>query len=353
MQYKNVANIKKLYRGKQNLPPQNLPYLDKLAQLGPGDLIKNEQTPAKSEVDASFKLLRKRQIKKYINAKILIPLINLHNIREKHYKLAYTCFNGIYQDGYTLKNAGYYCNSRVCLICNNIRTAKYINKYYDTLQEYQDLHFITLTVPAVNGDVLRDTIGDMYRKFTLIRYKIKRKDKLIGLRKLECNYNIEKNWYNPHYHLIVQGKHIAARIRDEWLRLYPNAVKSAQDIQEVEDEYTEFNEKSLLELFKYMTKLWVSKNGKINFYPAYAIDTIIEAMWGKRIFVAYGLGKQVSENVNTEEYKMVIDKYRNDIWEWSKDMVNWVSIQYGDTLLPYDSGAKVLKKYQNKIEILK
>ena len=61
---------------------------------------------------------------------------------------------------------GNYCKNRFCLVCLANRKAKMINKYYPTLSEWEDPHFVTLTIKSIPAYKLNKWIKDgMIRGF--------------------------------------------------------------------------------------------------------------------------------------------------------------------------------------------
>jgi hypothetical protein len=41
--------------------------------------------------------------------------------------------------------------------------------------------------------------------------------KLAGFKSLECNFNLLKETYTPHFHVVVETKVVAEMLRIEWL----------------------------------------------------------------------------------------------------------------------------------------
>lgn len=245
------------FQGVENAPP-----LDKLAQPG----------------TVNVNVLKKRALKKFVSNEIMYPLINLHSSLEAPYwNTAKRCSNTLLQDGQ--KVTGHYCNGRWCLVCCAIRTAKMINEYLPVLlKEINDPYFVTLTIPNVSGEDLREAVRRMIYTIIKVQHNFRhRKDfRLKGIRKIECTYNSETDLDHPHIHLYISGRKAGEELINAWLRCYPEANRAAQDIRPAD-------RGSLIELFKYTTKIVTGKNlikqgdqVEININPR-ALDTIFRA----------------------------------------------------------------------------
>ncbi|MBK9402419.1 MAG: protein rep [Bacteroidetes bacterium] len=66
---------------------------------------------------------------------------------------------------------GKFCKNRICTVCLSIRKADLINKYIDSVQEWPEPYFLTLTVKAVKADKLRDVILNMKQTLKKIIHK--------------------------------------------------------------------------------------------------------------------------------------------------------------------------------------
>jgi len=287
-------------------------FLDTLAQLPPNK-YGNDET------------LRKRARSKNYSQNILRPLLHLNSPLHKYYQQAFYCNTELQQSGVTLR--GSYCNTRCCNVCNRIRTAKLMNGYMNQMNGQQ--YFVTLTFPNVKQKHLSDSITQMIKNMTLIIRNLREKKKMDinGFRKLECTYNDDPNnksynTYNPHFHLLVDSEEGANKIVDQWLKRYPTAKRVAQNI-------TKADENSKNELFKYTTKIGVKSKkaqedeegrGEIRI-TIKALDQILIAMKGKRVFQPFGKIKKESEEVNGEELNAQsynIPQVNSMNWIWVK-----------------------------------
>ena len=293
----------------------NSPSLDTLAQLD----------------TRNFDSLRKRARSKWFTNEIVLKLVDITSPLKKSYWNSYHCCNNLVQYGRNITSK--YCNNRWCTTCNRIRTAKLLNAYGTQLKELKEPYFVTLTIPNVHASLLKCTIEQMKDKFSVLNKTIykqfrrgTRVHKLKGIRKIECTYNAVFDTYHPHFHLIVDGYDIARDVIAEWLKHYPEAKRKAQDM-------TKANEGSMIELFKYTTKIVSKIKGNVTIIPK-ALDTIFRSMYGKRTFQVYGGLKAVIEDIeelDTQEYDG-IEEYEFMEWVWSQDGTDWYSTTNGDGL---------------------
>jgi len=197
-----------------------------------------------------------------------------------------------------------YCGKRWCTICNSIRTGQLISKYQTTIDAWEDKQFLTLTRKAVAEEKLRDTIEEMTKELRKIRDVAKKKFKAgklehkpIGIVKIECNYNLKDNTYNPHFHIITSTGEFAVMLRDEWIKRYEKrSIKLGLEknalVRGIAQKIVKADSNTSKELFKYFSKLTVSvkkKNGeeKHEVY-ADALNVIFRAIRRKRTLFHFG-----------------------------------------------------------------
>lgn len=295
--------------------------------------------------------LAKRAKRKLITRKMVLALIDVAKEkgepeRIQAYWNAYHCFNNPIE--WNSKLYGKYCKNRFCTVCNAIRKADTINRYYSVLSQWPDVHFVTLTVKSCKEDRLDYWIYGMLRQFDFIHNRCKKQYqrgkgiKLVGIKSLECNFNPETKTYNPHFHLIVQSKEIAELLKREWLKQWRPIHKTAYrykytnpGAQKISPVYN--LESALIEIIKYGSKIFTEPDIKkkiINktlvtpMIYARALDNILVAMKGKRIFERFGfnLPKQPQQTNST---KVVVD-FKN--WTFPKDGSDWVDEETGEAL---------------------
>ena len=290
-----------------------------------------------------------RAKRKLITRKMVLALIDVakekgESDRIQSYWNTYHCLNNIIvSDG---KMYGKYCKNRFCTICNAIRKADMINRYYPVISQWEDVHFVTLTVKSCKEDKLNLWIYGMIRAFELIHNRCKKRHqrgkeiKLMGVKSLECNFNPLNKTYNPHFHLIVPNRETAKLLKTEWIKQwqpkdkneyrYKFTTPKAQDIRAV------YNlENALIETIKYGSKIFtepdINKKSKQNIPPqiyAHALDNILVAMKGKRIFERFGFNLP-DQKKQFDSTKLVKDF---ETWTFPNDSSDWVKTDTGETL---------------------
>ncbi len=290
------------------------------------------QKPTQSPAQATQATLQKRARSKYLSMPLAIRLAELRSPLEKSYRNTVYCASTLKQDGGKLR--GRYCGNRWCLVCSRVRTARAINRYKPILDTWTDAQFVTLTVRNVPGDQLSQTLDQMVKTSAVIRRAITRTDKLSfeALRKLECTHNYHQDSYHPHYHAIVNGREQALALRDRWLAAWGDkADAQAQDVRPC-------TPGSALELFKYATKLASNAGGgKKEYIAPAALDTIFQAMRGRRIWQPVGFTApatvdeeaEIGTDGTTEALSPAADGVE---WEWIQDQHDWVDTRTGELL---------------------
>jgi len=100
-----------------------------------------------------------------------------------------------------------------------------INRYKPIIEQWKDIHFLTLTVKAQPNLNLNKWMARMIKAFEKIRKRCEqchrrgKGPKLIGIRSLECNFNPKSKTYKPHFHILCASKEIAEIIKKEWIEL--------------------------------------------------------------------------------------------------------------------------------------
>lgn len=298
--------------------------LDTLGQVGQIQCQQGFQPVVKDR-----KYLQKRAKNTYFSkalARYLTQLDTPSPLLKSYKRTLFDCCGMVMQEGKKLTTK--YCDARWCNTCNRIRTAKLMNGYLPVLGTFSDMHFVTLTIPNVNKGELRHTITGMIRNLSNV-IKARRRLKIAcnGIRKLECTYNSIEDTYHPHFHLVVDGKENAEFIQTEWLKRYPSATESAQNVKAA-------NIDSARELFKYVTKIVTKEKKDFRIYVP-ALDVIFQAMYKVRTFQSFGNVRMVSEDIeqlDADNYEQ-IPEYEFMVWQWHEN--DWVSMATGEPLTHY------------------
>lgn len=309
------------------------------------EFILDESTNIKDKIP-----LGKRSRRKYFSWRFVLPLIDLNSPLTKSYWNTFYCCNTLIREGekvtatWTRNEEGNlmspYCKNRWCLVCSSIRTAVLINTYKPILESWDDKHFVTLTVPNMPTGDLAGAIDGIQREFRKIKHMMKirngrgKGDKFVGFRKLECTYNHDRDDFHPHYHVIVRGEGAACELLNEWLRRFPEARKIAQDVRKADDD-------SVMELFKYFTKLTAKINGKYGVPKIEALDMMFQTMRGRRTFQNFGFNtprvekEEISEEVK-EVAKEIEKETVREVYVWAQEYHDWVCKETGELLTGYE-----------------
>lgn len=256
--------------------------------------------------------LNKLAKKKHITNTLMLSMIDIAKEngepeKAKGYWNAYYCQNNLVSaDG---RIYGNYCKTRYCNVCNGIRKADLINKYYPTLKSWPSAYMVTLTVRNVKASKLRAIISNMLATLRKINEKHRKQYargtgiRLVGVRSLECTFNPLNKTYHPHFHLIVQTKQMAEIIRKEWQdRARPGWVSpKGQHVAPLLS-----HKAAVMEVIKYGAKIITLPKEQNNnpkhspmIYVA-ALDQIYTAMDGRRLFDRFGFNaeKKVKEKTS-------------------------------------------------------
>jgi len=259
----------------------------------------------------SRKTLQKRAKAKFYTNSIVAPLIHyaigVNSPLLKTYRNAFYCNCTLRQSGQTI--TGTYCNTRVCHTCNRIRTGRLINQYLPEISNWKELWFLTLTIPNVKDNKLKETFIEMNKKLSLIQKNLKEKKgyKAKGIIKWECTYRFIRKDFHPHFHLICDDFKYAELVKVEWLKRWPDAVEEAQLL-------IKGNRDSLKELFKYTTKIIETEKGKktkgkiIANVNLKALDIILNVIHTKRVIRAFGFSAK-QEEIDVEFDGLKSQKY--------------------------------------------
>jgi len=271
----------------------------------------------------------------------------------KRYWNTYHCINRFYSGGETLHAK--YCKNRVCTICSANRKAHLINKYYPLVKGWNDAHFVTLTIKAIPAKHLRRYFKGMTKELGKIlanqRKRMLRKGctQLRGLRSLECNFNPKARTYNPHFHLIVETKEMADILVTEWLKRFPKkyAVSWAQKVLKIDS-----IENNLIEIIKYGTKIFTEMDlkykkskGVSRYVYISALDNILTAMSGTRIFERFGLDVKPEAKPKSTIQTIVLEEF-----VYNANIHDWFNPKTGEVLAMYVPTSDLQKILNTQIE---
>ena len=144
----------------------------KTTSTSPKALIKGEGTEISNNPSLANRAKRKTITHKTVLSLIDVAKEKCDTDRIQAYWNTYHC-----QSKITVSNGrvfGDYCKNRFCTVCAAIRKAEIINKYYPTISQWEEPHFVTLTVKACKAQKLDYWVWGMFRAFHLIRERVKK-----------------------------------------------------------------------------------------------------------------------------------------------------------------------------------
>ena len=312
--------------------------------LGAGEDDLRLSKSAKFDAKANF---AKRARVKYLTNALSLRLASLDDTPlKKSYWNTFYCSSILHKKGDQLTSK--YCKNRWCLVCSRIRTAQLIKQYLPLLREWADKQFVTLTVPNCSEGDLVDTIQQMKVVFNRIREQLKKQYQrgqrpapLVALRKLECTFSPRRRDYHPHFHLIVRDLATANELRMLWLHHFPSASWDGQDVKPADD-------KSVLELFKYFTKLVTSKEKEGRIISVGPLDIIFQAISGQRTFQAFNC-TTTKETSDEEADGLAAELEIEATYEWEQAATDWVDKSTGELLTGYAPDEEFRKLVETKI----
>ena len=245
------------------------------------------------------------------------------------------CAGVLRQDG--VRVTGKYCGNRWCVVCGRIRTAKQMAAYGPEIASWSDPWFVTLTVPNVTARDLHGTVRALVARLRQCAQNVRRRGlPFRAVRKLEVTYNVRARNYHPHLHLLVNSEAAGRALLAEWLRAWPEARPSAQDIR---------RGTSPMEVLKYAAKLTAKIDGTVTAPPARALDTIFKALRGLRS--VQGMGFKVAAGadaaVQDDDGTLTLDastpaplaRRAPTEWHWLPTLHDWVDLNTGEVLADF------------------
>ncbi|MBK8927555.1 MAG: protein rep [Crocinitomicaceae bacterium] len=252
---------------------------------------------------------------------------------------------------------GKYCRGLHCPICNGIRKAELINKYYPFIKSWTDAYFVTITAKAVSAGSLSKRVNQMIKGFQKIKNTINKRHKrgkgvkFYGIKSLECNFNPLKRTYNPHFHFIFPNKECAEVFMNEWLQRLPVRLANpkGQHIRKVES-----TERDMMETIKYGSKIFTDPKGSEKnhknitpFVYASALDNIIWALKGHRLFERFGfdLPKHSKRKIEPQQ----LENYRE--WEFDTNLGYWLELGTDEKISDYQISSELYALLSDNINL--
>jgi hypothetical protein len=264
-----------------------------------------------------------------------------HKVMETYFWNGFHCCAEIYQEGKKITSK--YCKTRICINCSRIKTAIAINRDMPIIEKWNEPTFTTLTKRTVSAESLKSEIDLRTKALYKIRDRLRKRGfSLIGIIKLEVEYNNETDKYHPHFHILHESHEYGKMLIDEWVKEFPNETNiKAQDTRKSD-------QNSLLEVFKYSVKLLSKDKREVNIQSLFHIYATLR---NKRTLFHCGWPKQVNEIENEEMPELISQQYdieeQNEIYLWNG--TDWKGIT-NDKLLSGFVPPKSTQEIKNKIE---
>lgn len=255
------------------------------------------------------------------------------------------------------------CKDKFCSNCKKVKQSARMSKYNDELKQYSNrLYHLTLTIPNVSGDVLKESIKHMAKCFKyLIQYlrgekKIKDIDFTSfgyegAVRSLEVTF--KRDSYHPHYHValvfnddVLSNKNIKNKysynfytesgipeltrlfskeeilIQKIWYLLVNCIRVNKENIENLEIGYScsmdKFKEENYSELFKYMTK-GTDDEGLLLSYDNF--KSLYNGLYRVKQIQGYGCLYMIKDDINLEEYEEMYKEYIESLGQKEKPSV--------------------------------
>lgn len=251
-----------------------------------------------------------------------------------------------------------FCHQRFCPFCSKGKAEKdavHLSTLIKSLEQDHAFIFLTLTMPNVKADCLKDAISKMNNAFNLYFQYVKIATVVKGyVRKLEVTYNREADTYHPHFHCLIavrKGYFSAKEYikHDDWLHLWQKAMKDSS-ISQVNVKRAGKKgsmEKAILELSKYMAK------DSDYLYSYEVFKTFYFALKGRRLIVYGGCFKEACQKYEAG----ALDGFKKQSYTIIKDYVrsewNEKNSRYDNNVMSVNSPAFDIDYFNDRLKIRK
>lgn len=225
-----------------------------------------------------------------------------------------------------------FCKWRFCPMCAWRKARKDALKIAVLMKYIQQEHqkeflFLTLTAPNVTADKLKEEITRYNENFKLLMLRKDIKKVVKGyVRKLEITYNVERNDYHPHFHILTAVSksyftHSDQYIkRDKWLELWQD-VMNDQTITQVDVRKVKFNNgKEVQEMAKYAAK------DSDFLYSQEVFDVFYRALKGRQVVTYSGLFSEAHKLFKAKKLEYLKEQDNTEYMYWL--LYRWGKGQY-------------------------
>lgn len=213
----------------------------------------------------------------------------------------------------TLESADF-CRERLCPMCQwrkSLKVFHQVSKVMDRIElQHKELVplFLTLTLRNCTGEELANNLDVVFNGWYQLTKHRKIKRVVQGwFRALEITYNREADTFHPHIHAIILVEKDYFKGTDymettEWVQMWRTALRLDYDpicdIRRVKNSQGKY--KAVAEVAKYTLKDTEYVTDK-NELTDKLVDTLGNAMHGRRLFAFGGLMKKVAKEIGIEE----------------------------------------------------
>ena len=182
----------------------------------------------------------------------------------KNKKKIFDCMNfvSVRENGSITTN---YCKNRYCPFCDYIKTIKYKVLIEKILKKFENntLIFLTLTtktIKVISADEIKNHRKKISTAFSNLMSKKIATNQNGYIRKIETNYNSDKNECNIHIHSIVLIKNYKKNYikKSDWLEMWKQVLKD-DSIKELDIKVIKNIDEDIKKISNYITKQQLEK----------------------------------------------------------------------------------------------
>jgi hypothetical protein len=219
----------------------------------------------------------------------------------------------------------FYCGSRLCSICSNIRSQKVADVVLSLIDMKKEWCMLTLTNSnnSINYDIdnlkQRLSVEDIW--FSKVRDKWRKRggdySAILSLEIVPPGYKKDKSGgvyyadYHPHYHILTT-KDFAQYLKAEWLKSFSTAIDINQRIDVVNERADKLKQSTTVvlrntirEVVKYSLKACLPKMKKDGYscLNVIGVDSIVTMMKGRKRFKKWGCFLNSKKEIDEIENK--------------------------------------------------
>lgn len=227
------------------------------------------------------------------------------------------------------------CKSKLCPVCNALRSRKFFWQIKDILDKALEIHptskfiFITLTQKNVFSFEMEDEMSNIFKGFSKFIRRKKFKDNVLGfVRGIEITYNQKSDTYHPHIHILAMVRPSYFKFKNNYLTqdeisvfwqksmnldykpiCHVQKIHAKKDIMDLpDDDFSEITYQNkmayaLAEVAKYPLKM------DFDVSNLEVIDTLLKVTKRRRQIELGGIFKQISKG----DFSDILDRPVNEL----------------------------------------